>query len=428
MNTKTMPPPAVERGADHAQAAFARAFGALTALRLESCIHCGMCADACHFYIATGDPKYTPIWKAEPLKRAYRRQAGPFAPLYRLFGRGQAMPVEELAEWQELLFDSCNLCGRCSLICPMGIDVTALIEETRHALFAAGLTPHELSERARNQQQSGAPETPAAPYRERLAEIAREYHVDIPLDRERADVLLSVPRTDLEHYPAAVAALARIVKHLGLDATFCDGALIAENYGYYAGSTEAQHQISRRLIAAAERCGAKWVIVPECGHAYYSLRWEAAELCGRKLPFKVRHITEFLAAELDAGRLKLKRDGGGDVAFHDPCQLVRRGGVSEAPRQLFAAMGVAVREMANHKGFSFCCAGGGGVYNIERATALRYRAQQNKLREIDATGAGRFYTSCSDCRQAFADAERHFQWDKTPHSLIELVAAHLQED
>src|SRR5271169_5851643 len=69
-----------------AMQSFAMDYGAMTALRLESCIHCGICADACHFYIATEDPQYTPILKVEPFKQAYKRESSPFAPLYRLFG------------------------------------------------------------------------------------------------------------------------------------------------------------------------------------------------------------------------------------------------------------------------------------------------------------------------------------------------------
>ena len=117
---------------------FAQEIGALSAFRLESCIHCGICADACHFYIATEDPQYTPIWKVEPFKQAYKREASPFAPLFRLFGLKREVTADQLEQWQHLLFDSCNMCGRCSLICPMGIDVAALIEQARHAMFDAG--------------------------------------------------------------------------------------------------------------------------------------------------------------------------------------------------------------------------------------------------------------------------------------------------
>ncbi|MEZ5671217.1 MAG: 4Fe-4S dicluster domain-containing protein [Thiotrichaceae bacterium] len=34
-----------------------------TAAYLQSCVHCGMCAEACLFYTETKDPKYTPIYK-----------------------------------------------------------------------------------------------------------------------------------------------------------------------------------------------------------------------------------------------------------------------------------------------------------------------------------------------------------------------------
>ena len=46
----------------------------------SSCVHCGMCADACLFYTETGDPKYTPISKTEPLRRIWKSE-------YTLMGR-----------------------------------------------------------------------------------------------------------------------------------------------------------------------------------------------------------------------------------------------------------------------------------------------------------------------------------------------------
>lgn len=407
--------------------ALAREFGALTALRLESCIHCGMCADACHFYIATEDPKYTPIWKAEPLKQAYKREAGPFAPIYRWLGLKRELSATELEQWQELLFDSCNLCGRCSLICPMGIDVAALIEQTRHALFEAGLAPQELYAQAAYQQQSGQPWESKEPWRTRLLEIGRQHGVAIPLDLPQADVLLLVSGYEIEHYPAQVAALARVMAHLGLRCTFRSEALFAENLPYFAGSAGWQRDVGRKLIDQAIACKARTVVVPECGHAYTALRWEAAELYGARLPFRVSHVSEFLADELKAGRLKLRRASGGPVTFHDPCQLARKGGVLEAPRALIRGLGLELRELRNHKAYSFCCAGGGGVMLIQRAAELRHRAIEPKLREIDATRAERLLTSCSGCRASFEDAAQHFNWNKSPTSLLELVANHLEQ-
>jgi Fe-S oxidoreductase len=408
-----------------AMSGFAKELGALSAFRLESCIHCGICADACHYYIATEDPQYTPIWKVEPFKEAYKREASAFAPLYRLFGLKHRVTADQLEQWQHLLFDSCNMCGRCSLICPMGIDVAALIEQGRHAMFEAGLAPRELYEKAAHQQATGQPEASAEPYREQLLAIGSRFQIEIPLDKPEADIMLCLPRTDIEHYPSAVAALARVMHHLGVSCTFRSDGLVAENYGYYAGGKDWQRQISRRLIDQAIECKAKILLVPECGHAYAALRWEAAELYGAPLPFKVLQVTEFLADRLQAGQLKLGKAASGATTFQDPCESARKGGVNEAPRQLMKAMGVELHEMENHGGFSFCCGGGGGVIDIERAAPLRYRTVESKLREVDETQASTFLTSCSDCRRTFDDAKAHFSWDKTPQSLLELVAANL---
>ena len=267
-------------------------------------------------------------------------------------------------------------------------------------------------------------------------------HVEIPQDffhehiaaaghkpgPERVAVgMMFLPRTDLEQHPESVAAMIKILDRLGVDYTFRSDALIAENYGYYAGSRGLQRRITRRITDAAKNLGASLVIVPECGHAYTALRWQAAEILGEELPFRVRHITEFLAEQLEAGKLKLSKVNGETFAFHDPCQIVRKGGVIEAPRQLMEAMGVDLKEMHNKKGFSFCCGGGGGVNDLDSARKLRNRAQELKLREIDDTGAKRFLTSCSDCRVSFEEAAEKHEWNKKTESLVELVATQIKE-
>ncbi|MGC2629954.1 MAG: hypothetical protein WA265_08370, partial [Rhodomicrobium sp.] len=36
---------------NHAMRTFLREFGAQASLHMESCVRCGMCANACHFYL-----------------------------------------------------------------------------------------------------------------------------------------------------------------------------------------------------------------------------------------------------------------------------------------------------------------------------------------------------------------------------------------
>ena len=54
--------------------------------------------------------------------------------------------------------------------------------------------------------------------------------------------MLTVPRTDIEHYPQAVVAMARVMKHLGVACTFRSDGLVAENYGYYSGGKQWQRK------------------------------------------------------------------------------------------------------------------------------------------------------------------------------------------
>ena len=54
---------------------FAKDINRTSATYLEACVHCGKCAEACHYYVQTEDPKYTPIWKLEVFKQAYKREA-----------------------------------------------------------------------------------------------------------------------------------------------------------------------------------------------------------------------------------------------------------------------------------------------------------------------------------------------------------------
>ena len=45
-----------------------------TAAYFSSCVRCGMCAEACLFYRETEDPRYTPIYKVEPLRKLWREE------------------------------------------------------------------------------------------------------------------------------------------------------------------------------------------------------------------------------------------------------------------------------------------------------------------------------------------------------------------
>jgi Fe-S oxidoreductase len=405
---------------------FVRDFGRTAALYMEACVHCGMCAEACHFYVATGKPEYTPIWKIEPFKQAYKREYGPFAFFFRLLNLKSKVTVGQLQEWQELLYDSCTMCGRCSLICPAGIDISSLVALARHGMCEAGLVPHELWAVAERAQRQGSPlgATPKV-FKERIEWLADEHEIDIALDKPEADVLCTLSSIEIMKYPQSIVATAKIMNHLGLAWTFRSDGYEATNFGMLAGNAEWQKDMSMKLIEAAVACGARTLVLPECGHAYGALRWQGANVYGRPLPFQVMHISEFLAQQVEQGRLKLKPLAK-SATYHDPCQVSRRGGATAAARTVLQALGVELREMTPGADANWCCGGGGGVVTIHRADALRYKVFQLKMEQIERTQAEVPVTACSNCRQTFDDGQQHFHWDKTMHSLLELVAGNLE--
>ena len=408
-----------------AMQAFMRDMTRSAATYMESCIHCGHCAEACHFYVTSSDARHTPIWKLEPFKQAYKREAGPFAWLYKAFNLKHEVTADELREWQELLYDSCTMCGRCTLACPMGIDIAGLVGQARHGMFAAGLVPHELWAVAERAEREGSPlgATPKV-LKERIEWLSDEHEVNIALDRPQAEVLVTLSSVEIMKYPASIVALAKILNVMGVAWTLRSDGYEATNFGLFSGNLDWQRDMSLRVINAAVACGAKTLVLPECGHAYSAMRWQGANMYGKPLPFRVLHISEFLAEALRDGHFKLKPMPG-SVTFHDPCQVSRRGGATEAPRKVLAALGADFREMPTTGNANWCCGGGGGVVTLHRAEEHRHRAFQIKIKQVEATGAERLVTSCANCRLTFDDGQAHYHWDRKMESLLELVAEHL---
>ncbi|MCB4363287.1 (Fe-S)-binding protein [Hydrogenophaga taeniospiralis] len=395
------------------------------ALDLEACVNCGYCSEACHFYQSTNDPKYSPSRKLDLLRRVHARETSAFAPLKRLFLPD--ITLDDLKEWQELVYDSCTECGRCSMICPMGVNTARGVNVMREALFEAGLAPLELTAVAQEQAGRGTVFGVGPNELRQTLDLLRAQGITIPLDEPQADLMMVTTVIDVLLYQDALAATARILNHLGVRWTLRSAGFEAANFGLLSGSESLQKAASQRLIDEALAIGAKTVILPECGHAYPALRWEARLANGQPLPFEVLAASEFVGREITAGRLRLRppEDPSHKITYHDACKLARHGGVVDEPRAALKALGMDLRETTPTAEQNWCCGGGAGVFLINRAEGLRHQAWAIKREQIDATGADTVVVSCGSCRlNAMAGAEAD-AWPTKIESVVEMVARQL---
>ena len=394
----------------------------------NSCVHCGLCAEACLFYTQTGDPKYTPIHKLEPLRRVYEQE-------YTLLGRAKKMvglskPVTdaELGEWQELVYNSCTLCGRCSAVCPVGNDIVYMVRKLREGMSASGNAPDGIKGAVNRTVTIGSPMGVKLPaVKAQMKHVEKDYGIPIPMDLEGADYLVMLSSMEIMNFPEYLGAIAKIMKHAGKTWTLSSEAFEATNAGMQIGNSDLARLIVKRIVDSAEKLKARTVISPECGHAYTALRWEGANLIGRPFTFKVQHIVEVLGEFQTLGLLKTEGMEKDRLTFHDPCQLARRGGVIEPQRALMKMVAKEFVEMPDAGYMNWCCGGGGGASAIEEGEPLRMQAFKVKKVQFEAVKPDRVVTACANCRIVLEEGLEHYQMDLPVVGLTEMVADHLVE-
>jgi len=261
---------------------------------------------------------------------------------------------------------------------------------------------------------------------DRVEWLSDDNEVDIPIDREKADVLITVSSIEMMKYPDSIVAMAKILNAAGVDWTISSKGYEATNFGVLSGKSDVAKIMVTRLADAAEAVGAKMLVIPECGHAYGAMRWSGANILGRPLPFEVAHITEFVAGLIRDGKLKLKKTPV-SITYHDPCQVSRRGGATQAARDIIGAFATDFREMDPHGNHNWCCGGGGGVQAMERAAPLRHEVFKIKMGQVEATGAENFVSACANCRLTMDESREATGWTHEVQSLVEVLSEQLDE-
>jgi Fe-S oxidoreductase len=398
---------------------------------LSSCVHCGLCGESCHYYIRYGEPRFMPGNKVDQIARLYRRYftaAGRLIPGW--VGAGD-LDDEAVREMVDVIFGGCTMCGRCSMHCSIGVDVPYLVRTARTMLVELGLVPAGLKSTVDAAIDTG--NNMAIP-RDELVETLRWLEEDlkmevgddealIPMDARGKRVLYTLNPREPKFFPLSISAIAKVLHASGESWTLSTHCYDVTNYAYFSGDDEAARELTQRLYDEMEKLEARVLVLAECGHGFRSIRWEGPDWIRRPYPYPVVSVVELMADYIRTGRIRLdpslnvKR-----VTLHDPCNMVRAGGIIEEQRFVLRAAVSDFVEMTPNRADNYCCGGGGGQLSMSEFRDRRVEAGKIKADQIRATGARTVATPCHNCIDQLIELNQVYDLGVEIKTVAELVA------
>jgi len=384
---------------------------------MDICVRCGACADKCHYYIGSGDPKNMPVLRAELLRSVYRNNFTAFGKVLGKIAGSRPLTIDVLKEWF-FYFYQCTECRRCSVFCPYGIDTAEITMMARELMNLVGInidwivTPLANCFRTGNHlgiQPHGFKDSIdfAVDELEELTGV----RVEAPINKKGAEILFIAPSADYfasPHYYTLLGYLA-LFHEIGLDYTWSSYASEGGNFGLFH-SVDAMKRLNSKIYMESKRLGVKWILGGECGHMWRVLNQYMDTLNGPadhlEVPVspitgtrfdntrstKMVHIMEFTSDLIKHNKLKLdpSRNDHWNVTFHDSCNPARAMGLLEEPRYVIKNVCNQFHEMPENtiREQTFCCGSGAGLgtdENMEirlrggfpRANACKYVHDHN---------------------------------------------------
>ena len=391
-------------------------------LFMDICVRCGACADKCHFFIGSGDPKNMPVLRAELLRSVYRRYFTTSGKIMGKLGGARELTVDVLKEWF-YYFYQCTECRRCSVFCPYGIDQAEITMIGRELLNLVGCNINWIIEPAANCFRTGN-HLGLQPHaiKDMLDFFADDIEdrtgirVEVPINKKGAEILFVTPSGDLFADPGTFTCMGYLMlfHEIGLNYTWSTYASEGGNFGLFS-SHELMKRLNVKIYDEARRLGVKWILGGECGHMWRVLHQymdtmngpadflaePVSPLTGTKFEnarsTKMVHITEFTADLIRHNQLQLdpSRNDRLKVTFHDSCNPARAMGLFEEPRYVIKKVCNHFYEMPENtiREQTFCCGGGAGLgtdENMEmrmrggfpRANAVRFVQEKQGVNRL----------------------------------------------
>jgi [DsrC]-trisulfide reductase subunit K len=384
----------------------------------DICVRCGACADKCHFFLGTGDPKNMPVLRAELLRSVYRRYFKTAGKVLGELAGARDLTEDVLREWFYYLHQ-CTICRRCSVFCPYGIDMAEMTIIGRELLASVGINIDWALASVAQCYDKGSHigATPQA-FKDMIDFMAEENEritgitTPVSINRKGAEILFVVPSGDYFADPGSFNFMGYLLlfKYLDLDYTMSTYAAEGGNFGWFI-SHEMGKRLNAKIYEEAKRLGVKWILGGECGHMWrvcnqYMPTWwgpvdfleePVSPITGTKFEnatvHKMVHISEFTADLFKHGKLKVdpQRNAHIKLTYHDSCNTARGMGIFEEPRYIinqvlpeghfFEMPSNTIREK------TFCCGSSSGINanenmdirmlgGLPRANAVKYVAEK----------------------------------------------------
>jgi Fe-S oxidoreductase len=374
--------------------------GARLQAYVDTCAHCGLCSEACHFYLSRDkDPRFSPVGKVKQT-------------IWEMVDKKGKVSVEFMKQATQIAQTECNLCRRCVQYCPFGIDIGYMMSLVRRIVHKLELTPLYIQDTAHshsatmNQMWVKDDEWIDALHWQE-DEIREEFpSARIPLEKEGAEIMYSVIGPEPKFRTQLIYQAAAIMNVSGVDWTMpATPGWDNSDMAMFTGDSEMMGRLKRLHFETAARLRVKKIVMGECGHAFRSVYDTGNRVLGWQMPpVQVVHALEFYWDLLNEGKIKVAKQIEEPVTFHDPCNVVRGRGLHEKAREVVRAFCPNLVEMHPNREHNICCAAGGGVINCGPPFKnSRVESNSIKAEQLKATGVKLCIAPCHNCHGGLED-------------------------
>jgi Fe-S oxidoreductase len=292
----------------------------------------------------------------------------------------------------------CTTCGSCPQQCPRDVRQIESVVSLRRLATEYGVFPNPVKPlRSVSASLVGAG-NPLGEDRQARADWAQD--LSVKAFTEEMEVLY-FPGCYLSYDPRlkkVARATATILNHAGIDYGIlgtkenCCGESIRKT-----GDEGLFKRLARKNISTFIGSGVKKILVSS-PHCYHTFKNEYPEFM---VNFEVVHISQYLSALIDEGRLELKKEYNRRITYHDPCYLGRHNGIYDEPRNALSKIpGLELVEMPDSHKNSLCCGGG----RIWMETVRGERFSDLRVEQAVGVGAEVLVTACPYCITHFEDS------------------------